>query len=107
MFKEIGNTLGYLIEGDSSYLTSRYMGMAHILVRMNSGKGLVDMLTIKWGIHTFKKSLDYEGVPFYCGHCHSHGHLGKNCKMGPKKLKWVRRDLGDDEATQAQQGIFS
>jgi hypothetical protein len=32
VFKEIGNALGFFYEANSSYKSSGYMGMAHILV---------------------------------------------------------------------------
>jgi hypothetical protein len=51
------------------------MGMAHILMDLNISGGLVDSIFIQLGKNTYHQSIDYEGIPFRCGRCHSYDDL--------------------------------
>jgi len=78
VFKEIGNTIGYYYEGDRSYITSDYMGMARILVGIKLSEGLTEDITISFRGTSIMKFIDYEGIPFKCGRCHSYGHISRD-----------------------------
>jgi hypothetical protein len=52
--------------------------MARILVGLETNKGLVEELVIKKGEDCFQPILNYEGIPFKCGQCHSYGHITTN-----------------------------
>jgi hypothetical protein len=85
------NALGFFYEANSSYKSSGYMGMAHILVGLKLSEALADSISIQLGQNTFHHNLDYEGNPFRCGKCHTYGRLYKECRRAQKKKIWVKK----------------
>jgi hypothetical protein len=73
-FASIGDLLGSYLEADMSFEDTRIMTVAHILVKINLKKGLLQELTIESAAGTFVQMLDYEGIPFRCHRCHVYGH---------------------------------
>jgi hypothetical protein len=73
-FAAIGNLLGCFLEVDMSFENTGYMSVARILVRINLRQGLLQEITIDSAAGTFVQTLDYEGIPFWCHHCHVYDH---------------------------------
>jgi hypothetical protein len=71
------------------------MGMAQILIRLNVSRGLADVITIRCGQKVYRQEVDYEGIPFRCGRCHSYGHLGLDYAQGSMRQRWVHKDKKD------------
>jgi hypothetical protein len=69
-FSEFGNFLGTYLDADMSFLESREMAVARILVSLNIREGLIEELELISGEKSFKQKFDYEGVPFHCQTCH-------------------------------------
>jgi hypothetical protein len=79
VFREIGNSIGLYYDADHSFTTSGYMGMARILVGIKLSDGLIKNITITHKGTYFNQALDYEGIPFKCGRCHTYGHITRDC----------------------------
>lgn len=65
-FRLIGNDLGQYLEYDKSYLETRIMTYARILVSMDTHEGLVENLILNYRGNIRNQILEYEGVPFRC-----------------------------------------
>ena len=89
MYKETGNNVGFSYEVNFSHLQSHYMGIERIFVGINLSKGLLDSITISIRNIAHMKSLDYEGIPFRCGHHHTHRNLGLDYSLAWKQYKLV------------------
>ena len=60
-----------------------------ILMEIDMSKGLLENMGIDWWGHSFSQPMDYTRLPFRCNHCHSNGHLVKECHyiLGPIDLR--------------------
>jgi len=82
VFKEIGKTIGFYYEENQSYISSGYMGIARILVGFKLSEWLVEDITITFKGTWIKQPLDYKGIPFKCGCCHSYVCISRDCDKG-------------------------
>eukprot|EP01018_Ginkgo_biloba_P031210 Gb_14160 [translate_table: standard] len=73
-----GNSLGIFLEADMSFLDTRHMIVAKILVGMDLRDGLADEMVLEKGSYDFTQHLDYQGIPFRCVRCHRYGTWFKN-----------------------------
>jgi hypothetical protein len=83
--------LGSFIEEDMSFIYSREMGVSRILVNLNLREGLLEYLNLISGGQSFKKKLDYEGIPFMCRRCHQYDHNVSHCNLS---LQGKSREYG-------------
>jgi len=67
--------------------------MTSILVGLNFTKR--SRASISFGSGSLKhwESLYYEGVPYKCGRCHTHGHSRKEYLIGKPNKEWIKKDL--------------
>lgn len=55
--------------------------MAHILVHLDTGKGLEENITPHWRHFLHCQNPNYEGMHFQCKRCHKVGRLFKDCPL--------------------------
>lgn len=90
VFKTIGNTLGYFLEADMSFLETKDRAMARILVSLNPSRGLAQKVNLQYKDYVFEQLLDYEHLPFRCHICHEYGHLAKDCPLYKRRRRFRR-----------------
>jgi hypothetical protein len=78
-FRLLGNTMGTFLDTDMSFLETKKMLVAQILVFLNIKKGQV--INLNWRGNSLVHKLDYEGIMFKCRRCHKHGHVAKECEL--------------------------
>jgi hypothetical protein len=95
IFRELGNAISFLYKAYLSFQNPGYMAMARILVGLKLFGGLADSTTIQHNSISFQPNLDYKGIPFGCGRCHTYGHLMKECSREEKR--WVKKAVMNKE----------
>lgn len=72
--------------------------MDRILVGIKLCDSLEEDITISFKGTFINQILDYEGIPFKCGCCHSYGHIARDCTKEDKRHYWVKIFAGGLEA---------
>ena len=89
-FKRIGDILGN--EAELSFVETKVMKVARILVNINLREGLAESINLDWGPVIIPQILDYENVPFRCSRCHVYGHPASACSLPGRTPKGNRRN---------------
>jgi hypothetical protein len=65
-FRLLGNTMGTFLGIDMSFLETKKMSVARILVFLNIRKGLAEEINLTWRGISLVQKMDYEGIIFRC-----------------------------------------
>ena len=86
IFKDIGNLMGPYLDHDRSFIDSKKMAFARILVHLDTREVLEEAINIQCCNSTKAQLLDYEGVPFRCHRCHKVEHVFKDFPLNGSSL---------------------
>lgn len=79
ILEAIENQLGVFIKASDLTIQGKYTTYARLCVYMDISGPLPDHMELIHKEVQWKKTIDYENIPFRCRTCRYHGHLSHNC----------------------------
>lgn len=90
----ISKALGNPLKMDGNTASGSFGSFARVLVEIDLMHGLQESVVIARGNVSFSVEFEYENVPYFCGACHTIGHLAANCKRIPLgELRPTKKDM--------------
>ncbi|GLJ53939.1 hypothetical protein SUGI_1152740 [Cryptomeria japonica] len=86
LFEEVGDALGDFLMVDNDSNEIYHSTFAHILVEIDTSKGLPTEISLNTSKGCWVQPLDYEGIPFRCKIYFKTGHAASHCGSEKKSL---------------------